>query len=182
MVGFVPNDLRLAEVYRCLGDEPSAQHYYQSAVAILEEEVAQDPNDCRFHSALGRAYAGLGGREQDAIDEGKSGVKCRPVEKDAHNGPLHLGDLARIYVMVRKYDEAIDTVKRLLEMPSELTVPWLRLDPVWAPLRDRPRFQELLASDNEFFVIDVCSRLPHTSRQPQTHLRHLPRSPLFFFK
>ncbi|MEJ2704214.1 MAG: protein kinase, partial [Sedimentisphaerales bacterium] len=89
MVRFIPNDLRLAEVYRYLGDEQLTQQYYQSAVAILEEKVAEDPNDCRFHSALGKAYAGLGGREQDAVDEGKLGIKYRPVEKDAHNGPLH---------------------------------------------------------------------------------------------
>lgn len=144
MVWFIPNDLRLAEVYRYLGNEQLAQHYYQSAVAILEEKVAEDPNDCRFHSALGKAYAGLGGREQDAVDEGKLGVKYRPVEKDAHNGPLHLDDLARIYVMVGKYDEAIDILQRLLSMPSELTVPWLRLDPVWDPLHDYPRFKKLI--------------------------------------
>ncbi|MHC4462804.1 MAG: protein kinase domain-containing protein [Planctomycetota bacterium] len=147
MVWFIPNDLRLAEVYRYLGNEQLAQHYYQSAVAILEEKVAQDPNDCRFHSALGKAYAGLGGREQDAVEEGKLGVKYRPVEKDASNGPLHLDDLARIYVMMGKYDEAIDILQSLLSMPSELTVPWLRLDPVWDPLRDHPRFQKLLMSD-----------------------------------
>ncbi len=147
MVWFIPNDLRLAEVYRYLGNEQLAQHYYQSAVAILEEKVAEDPNDCRFHSALGKAYAGLGGHEQDAVDEGKLGVKYRPVEKDAHNGPLHLDDLARIYVMVGKYNEAIDILQRLLKMPSELTVPWLRVDPVWDPLRDHPRFQALLKSN-----------------------------------
>jgi len=146
MVWFIPNDLRLAEVYRYLGNEQLEQQYYKSAVAILEEKVAEVPNDCRFHSALGKAYAGLGGREQDAVDEGKLGVKYRPVEKDAHNGPLQLDDLARIYVMVGKYDEAIDILERLLRMPSELSVPWLRLDPVWDPLRNHPRFKRLTES------------------------------------
>jgi serine/threonine protein kinase/TolB-like protein/Tfp pilus assembly protein PilF len=158
MVWFIPNDLRLAEVYRYLGDEQLAQHYYQSAVAILEEKVAEDPNDCRFHSALGKAYAGLGGREQDAVDEGKLGVKYRPVEKDAHNGPLHLDDLARIYVMVGKYDEAIDILQRLLSMPSELTVPWLRLDPIWDPLRDHSRFNKLLERGNSLKEIQPSTK------------------------
>jgi len=158
MVWFIPNDLRLAEVYRYLGNEQLAQEYYKSAVTILEEKVAEDPNDCRFHSALGKAYAGLGGREQDAVDEGKLGVKYRPVEKDAHNGPLHLDDLARIYVMVGKYDEAIDMLQRLLKMPSELTVPWLRLDPVWDPLRDHSRFKKLLEGGNSLKDIQPSTK------------------------
>lgn len=61
--------------------------------------------------------------------------------------PQYLDDLARIYVMVGKYDEAIDILQRLLSMPSELTVPWLRLDPAWDPLRYHSRFQKLLKSN-----------------------------------
>ncbi len=147
MVWFIPNVLRLAEVYGYLGNEQLEQKYYKSAVAILEEKVSEDPNDCRFHSALGKAYAGLGGREQDAIEEGKLGIKYRPVEKDASNGTLHLEDLVRIYVMVSKYDEAIYILKDLLSMPSELSVYLLRLNPVWDPLRNHPHFKELMDSD-----------------------------------
>ena len=31
--------------------------------------------------------------------------------------------------------------------PSKISVPLLRLDPAWAPLRDHPRFQKLIESD-----------------------------------
>ena len=50
-----------------------------------------------------------------------------------------------IYTMVGEYDEAL----RLLEGPlseqrAYYGIGTLRLDPVWKPLRDNPRFQALL--------------------------------------
>ena len=54
-------------------------------------------------------------------------------------------DLARIYTMVGEYDAAIDQLESLLAIPSNTTVPLLRLDPAWDPLREHPRFQALLA-------------------------------------
>ncbi len=53
-------------------------------------------------------------------------------------------DLARIYVMVDEHDEAIDQLEYLLSIPSRLSIPLLRLDPAWDPLRDHPDFKRLL--------------------------------------
>ena len=52
---------------------------------------------------------------------------------------------ARIYTMVGEYDAAIDRLKSLLALPSITTVPMLRIDPTWDPLRSNPHFQALLA-------------------------------------
>ena len=45
--------------------------------------------------------------------------------------------------MVAEYDVALDQLETLLAMPSVVSIPWLRLDPRWTPLRDLPGFREL---------------------------------------
>jgi len=149
---FIPHSLWLAQVYGYMGDKDLEKRqyykelekqYYESAVAILEKKVAENPGDDRCHSSLGKAYAGLG-REQKAIEHGLLGVKYRPVDKDALTGPMRLEDLAHIYVMLGKHSEAIDIVEQLLNMYSNLSLPKLRRDPVWDPLRNHPRFKKLI--------------------------------------
>jgi serine/threonine-protein kinase len=88
-------------------------------------------------------YAGLG-RKEEAVREGKSGVELIPVSKNAVVGPFRVEDLAFIYVLVGEQDTALDQIEYLLSIPSWLSVPLLRLDPRWDPLRDHPRFQTLL--------------------------------------
>jgi hypothetical protein len=49
-------------------------------------------------------------------------------------------------VMVGEYDLAIEQFEYLLSIPGELSIPLLRLDPAWNPLRDHPRFKKLVES------------------------------------
>jgi serine/threonine-protein kinase len=114
-----------------------------TARALLETKLQDQPQDARFHSSLGIAYAGLG-RMEEAIREGKMGVELLPVSKEAWKGVYRVEDLARIYVMVGEYDAAIDQLEFLLSHPGPLSVALLRIDPTWDPLRDHPRFQRLL--------------------------------------
>jgi len=57
--------------------------------------------------------------------------------------------LAEVYVIVGDYDRAIQRLNQLLAVPSMLSVPLIRLDPTWDPLRDDPRFQALLERYDE---------------------------------
>jgi tetratricopeptide (TPR) repeat protein len=129
-----------------MNENELAKKYYDEARSILESKIKQQPDDARFHSALGIAYAGLG-RKQDAIREGKIGVNLLPITKEAMRGYRRVSDLARIYVMVGEFDLAIDQIEFLLSIPGELSIPLLRLDPVWAPLREHPRFKKLLQEE-----------------------------------
>ena len=52
--------------------------------------------------------------------------------------------LARIYVLTGDYDAAIDPLEHALSVPSIISVPLLRFDPLWDPLRDHPRFQRII--------------------------------------
>ena len=52
--------------------------------------------------------------------------------------------LAEIYTWVGEPDEAFRLLDHLLTVPNGLTVPTLKLDPTWDPLRKDPRFQALI--------------------------------------
>jgi len=140
---FVPKAQLFARIHGLMGNRQAEQAAYDSARKILETIIQKQPEDARFHSSLGIAYAGLG-RKEDAIREGKLAVELLPVTKEAWKGLYRIEDLAHIYVMVDEYDLAIDQLEFLLSRPGEMSIPLLRLDPAWNPLRDHPRFKKLL--------------------------------------
>jgi serine/threonine protein kinase/tetratricopeptide (TPR) repeat protein len=140
---FIPTSLRYARIYGYMGKKELAKKYYDEARSIVEAKIEQDPEEARFHSSLGIAYAGLR-RKEDAVREGKLAVEMHPVNREAMRRPYSVEDLARIYVMVGEYEEAIDQLEHLLSIPGRFSIHFLRLDPAWDPLRNHPRFKELI--------------------------------------
>ncbi len=138
--------LTKAKIYGLLKQPQLKLVYYDSARIILENKVRSRLSEAAFHSYLGIAYAGLG-RKEEAIREGKKGVELLPVSKDAVDAPVFVQILAQIYVMTGDYDSAIDQLEYLLSIPSNISIPYLRIDPTWAPLRNQPSFQRLLAGN-----------------------------------
>ncbi len=52
--------------------------------------------------------------------------------------------MAMIYTIVGEYDSAIDELEYSLSIPSWCTSKFLMADPIFAPLREIPRFVELV--------------------------------------
>jgi tetratricopeptide (TPR) repeat protein len=129
-----------------MGNEELAQKRYAEARKIIEDKIQERPEDARYHSSLGIAYAGLGLKE-DAIREGKKGVELLPVTEEAIRGLNRIEDLACIYVMVGEYNFAVEQIEYLLSIPGEISIPLLQLDPAWALLRDHPIFEGLTKSN-----------------------------------
>jgi tetratricopeptide (TPR) repeat protein len=140
---FVPRPLLEAQIRDLMGKQELAHKKYETARVLLETKIQADPEDARYHSALGIALAGLG-RKEGAIREGLRAVEILPISKEAWQGAYRLEDLARIYAMVGEEDRAIDTLERLMSVPIDLGVVALKLDPSWKSLRNHPRFQELI--------------------------------------
>jgi hypothetical protein len=67
-----------------------------------------------------------------------------PESQDAFDGPRFAGLLAEIYAWTGEFDEAFRLLDHLLAVPNGLTVPMLKLEPAWDPLRKDPRFQALI--------------------------------------
>ena len=137
------------DVYSSMGEPELAQAYYDSARSILEKDIVENPDNAFTHRALGIAYAGLG-RKDEAILKGKRALELLPVSTDAYHGTDLVKSLAVIYAMVGEYDAALDEIEYLLSIPSGVSVQTLRIDPDFDPLRDHPRFHELL----EEYAID----------------------------
>ena len=133
-----------ARIYERMGQGAMARTAYDSARVMIEAQLQEDPADSRYHSALGLVYAGLG-RRQEAVQAGRKGVELLPISQEALRGYARELDLAKIYVMVGEHDLALERIEYLLSIPGELSVSLLRLEPVWEPLREHPRFQALVA-------------------------------------
>ena len=133
-----------ATVYKAMNDEAKARANYEEARDKAEKAVQESPEDGPRHALLGLIYAGLG-RCDEAKAEAKRAVDLLPESKDAFDGPILVLSRARIHMMCGDLDTAFALLEQSLRTPSGITIPELRLDPVWDPLRADPRLQQMLA-------------------------------------
>ena len=134
-----------ALIARTEGDKTKAIAAFKAARAVLESRLKNKPNDPRTLAVLAQVDANLGNKEL-ALQEAQKAVALMPVSKDAYDGPLILQGLAQVYTWTGDHDHALDELQTLLGMPGYISYGYLKTDPAWQPLREHPRFQQLLAS------------------------------------
>ena len=130
-------------IYLLQGDKVRAQPELERARLVSEQLLREVPDDSARHAQHGLILAALG-QKQEAIAEGKRAVELLPESQDALDGPRATETLAQIYAWTGESDEAFRLLDHLLVVPSGLTVPMIKLDPAWDPLRKDPRFQALI--------------------------------------
>jgi serine/threonine-protein kinase len=138
-----PRELFEGAIYTFLNDKEKAFSAFERARPIAEKALRESPDDASRHVTLGLILAGLGEKEL-AIAEGKRAVQLLPESQDAFDGPKMTVALAQIYAWTGESDQAIQLLDRSLSTPMGITVPFLKLDPMWEPLRNDPRFQALI--------------------------------------
>jgi serine/threonine-protein kinase len=141
-----PRTLLRAQVYDDLGDKKKAAAEYEAARALLSDSLAAHPKDARMLVARGLAYAGLG-RPGDAVNDARRAMELVPVSSNHIQATAVMGGAAEVFISVGLYDNAIELLELLLGMAAgrEVSVPQLRNDPIFDPLRTEPRFEQLIA-------------------------------------
>ena len=151
IAGLTPKIFLEGCTYLAQGDNANAQKAFEEARPAFEAAVKEAPESAERHASLGWLYA-LIGRKNDAIAEGRRAVELKPESKDAVDGSLLSGYLALIYARVGENDLAIPLIERLLKTSGAvdsanyaITLNDLKYRWEWDPIREDPRFKQLIA-------------------------------------
>jgi TolB-like protein/class 3 adenylate cyclase/Tfp pilus assembly protein PilF len=130
---------------RLRGDTEHARSAFIAARAEVEQIVQQQHDNAPAICVLGLVEAGLGNKKE-ANREAKRATQLLPVTKDSIDGARVLKYAALTYVWTGKKDPALAELEKAARAPGYLNYGELKLDPVWDPIREDPRFQKILAS------------------------------------
>ncbi|UCC44764.1 MAG: tetratricopeptide repeat protein, partial [Candidatus Zixiibacteriota bacterium] len=130
-------------IYRYMNQTDLMESCYDSARVILDRLVSAETEDPWYHAELGMVLAGLGCK-QEAMHHGRLAVELSETTENTSDRADLISYLADTYAIVGEYDLAIDQFDYLLSVPSQMSIPLLKIWPDYAPLRDHPRFQALI--------------------------------------
>ena len=133
--------LARSEALTELGSSAAAKATTDSAQRSLEALYARTPKVAWVSSALGVVYA-MQGKKTEAVTAAK---RAEALQPDALDGPSWIFSEARVQMLVGDKKTALDVLDLVLKIPSDISVQWLKADPMWAPLRGEPKYAALIA-------------------------------------
>ena len=153
-----------AKVDRLSGDAKAAQAMYRQALTLARDSLAAKSTDesaLFVQSSLPIAYAGLG--QRDKALQAVNDMRALARKRGANFDDLAQFELAQVHVLLGDGDAAIAPLDAALAAPlrDSISVPLLKIDPFWDPIRKDPRFQALLSK--------YANRLPDQVRQETGH-------------
>jgi TolB-like protein/class 3 adenylate cyclase/Tfp pilus assembly protein PilF len=157
-LGYINGEVRfwLGWAQEVAGEHAAAQATWRQARSELEPFVKEQPENYQLIGDLALTNMGLGDKAA-ALALSERAMAAIPLEKDAYGGSCPIEVLARVAARLGEPDRAIATLQKLLSTPYyaplapnvPLTPALLRLDPMFDPLRNDPRFQKLCEQPNK---------------------------------
>jgi len=141
------------------GDHTAAQETWRQARSELETFLKEQPENFQLIGDLALTNMGLGDKT-GALALAERAMAAVSIEKDAVDGPWPVEILARVAAQMGEPERAIAALQKLLSIPYEgplfipLTPALLRLDPMFDPLRNDPRFEKILEEAQKLIALE----------------------------
>jgi TolB-like protein len=91
------------------------------------------------------------GKKDEALRLCEESVKEHPVSEDASINTGRVSTLAVMYILAGERERALETMARLVQLPSGTYYGLLKIDPIYDGLRKDPRFEAILKQAQQPF-------------------------------
>jgi TolB-like protein len=139
-----PVALHRAQVASLLGQREEARAFADETVAYFGSRQWVPRQEPWVMSAVALAQA-LAGRSDEAARLARESVAVE-ASRDAFDVVAQRLQLAQVYLILDRRDEALSELKELMKGPCGLGPEQLRITPFWSRLKGDPRFEEILKS------------------------------------